>query len=160
MIRLAFALAALALPVWAQPPAPVSYLPQWYVSAGGGAVVPGSSKFAYTAAAVYLGQATYLTTVNEYTFRSGQAQSCTLGGVTKVLYQFAALSIGTTPLGGGCTTAVASGGAAVAVQGFASFRLRSTGVSLLATADKTFTEKGAQAVKLTLGVSYAFGGIK
>jgi hypothetical protein len=146
----------LSAPLWAQslPTSTIDYLPKWYGSLGAGAVIPGSSKFGYEAIATFVGQASYVTAVNEYTFTKGTVQSCALGGVSKVLYQFGAFSIGTTGLAGGCTTVPTSGGAAAAVQGFLSYRVRKSGISLLLTGDKTFTVDGRQAAKLTFGVSY------
>jgi hypothetical protein len=132
----------------------ITYLPKWYGSAGGGTLIPGSSKFAYQAVAVFVGQASYLTAVTEYTFLKGQVQSCTLGGVSKVLYQFGAFSVGTTGLGGGCSTTTTSGGAAAAVQGFGSFHIGKGGFSVVATGDKTFTTDGRQGAKITLGIAY------
>lgn len=132
----------------------ITFLPKFYGSVGGGAVVPGSGKFAYQAIAAYIGKNTYATTVQEYTIVGGKITSCTMAGISPVLYQFGFLSIGLTGLGGGCSSSSGSGGMAAATQGFASFRLGHTGISIPITVDKTFTTDGRQGVKATLGVSY------
>jgi len=132
----------------------ITYLPKFYGSAGGGAVVPGSGKFAYEAISVYLGQQTYATTVQEFTISKGTVQSCTMAGISKVAYQFGFVSLGMTGLAGGCNSTSGSSGGAGAAQGFASFHLGKSGMSIVATADKTFTTDGRQGVKATLGVSY------
>lgn len=132
----------------------INYLPRWYGSLGGGAVVPGSGKFAYQAIAAYIGKSTYATTVQEYTIVGGKITSCTMAGISPVLYQFGFLSIGLTGLGGGCNSSSGSSGMAAATQGFASFRIGHTGISIPVTADKTFTTDGRQGVKATFGVSY------
>jgi hypothetical protein len=132
----------------------ITYLPKFYGSVGGGAVVPGSGKFAYEAIAAYIGMATYAMTVQEFTLSKGTVQSCTMAGVSKVMYQFGFVSLGITGLGGGCNSTSGSSGGAGAAQGFASFHLGKSGMSIVATADKTFTTDGRQGVKATFGVSY------
>lgn len=153
----AFVCTILSAGLYAQSAAPTSsitYLPKLYGSVGGGAIVPGSGKFGYQSISLYLGQESYATTINEYTITKGQVQSCTLAGLSKVMYEFGFVSIGTTGLAGGCNATSTSGGVAGAVQGFASFHLGKTGFSIVATGDKTFTTDGRQGVKMTLGVSY------
>jgi len=148
------AVQAIAQPI-AAAASDIAYLPKWYGSLGAGAVVPGSGKFAYEAIAAYIGAQTYATTVNEFNIVKGQVQSCAMGGLSKILYEFGPLSIGTTGLAGGCTATSTSGGAAGAVQPFLSWHIGHSGVSLLATGDKIFTVDGKQAAKITFGISYA-----
>ncbi len=136
------------------PTSSITYLPKLYGSVGGGAVVPGSGKFGYESISLYLGQQTYATTINEYTISKGQVQSCTLAGLSKLMYQFGFVSLGTTGLAGGCNATSSSGGVAGAVQGFASFHIGKSGFSIVATGDKTFTSDGRQGIKATLGFSY------
>lgn len=83
---------------------PITYAPNVLVSAGGGFSSP-SGKFAYYSISKATGvQNTYLTAAQEYTISKGKVQSCTLAGVSKPIYQFGALMIGITGLGGGCDT--------------------------------------------------------
>lgn len=143
-------------PLPPEPPAQsgITYLPKWYASAGGGALVPGSGKFAYESISAYIGAGTYATTVQEFTISAGKVQSCTMAGVSKLLYQFGFVSIGMTGLGGGCNSTGGDSGAAAATQGFASFHLGKSGISIVATGDKTFLTDGRQGAKITLGVSF------
>jgi len=131
----------------------VTYLPKWYGSVGAGGLTVGKGRFAYESISAYLGAETYATTVNEYTMQGGKVTSCTLAGLSKLLYQFGIVSVGTTGLGGGCNSTDGNNGAAGAVQGFASFHVKGA-VSIVLTGDKTFTTDGRQAVKVTLGISY------
>jgi hypothetical protein len=137
----------------------ITYLPKWYGSVGVGGAIPGNSRFAYESISAYLGAATYATTVNQYTISNGKVQDCTLAGLTKALYQFRPLTIGTTGLGGGCSS-TSGDSAAGAVQGFASLRIRKSPISLVATGEKTWIATGPgpnggkQGVQLTLGISY------
>ena len=139
----------------ALPTSSITYLPRFYGSVGGGGIVPGhGGRFAYESISAYIGAQTYATTVQEFTISKGKVQSCTLAGVSKIMYQFGFVSIGLTGLGGGCNSTSGDSGAAGAAQGFASFHLGKSGMSIVATGDKTFTADGRQGVKLTLGVSY------
>lgn len=128
-----------------------TYMPKYVVSTGGGAIVPGSGSgiFAYYSASVYLGQATYATMANEYTIIHGSVETCPLAGVTKALYQYGPLSLGTTGLAGACSSAPAG-----VIQGFGSYHFGKSAWSALVTATKPFTSGASQAVKLSIGIQW------
>lgn len=84
-------------------PAP-TMLPSFFVSGGGGFASPGG-KFAYaSASSLELPQQTYITIAEEYTIVKGKITPCTLGGLSKPLYQIGPLVAGLTGLGGSCTS--------------------------------------------------------
>lgn len=136
-------IAAAAAP--ALPTSNITYLPQYLVNAGAGATIPGSGRFAFWSVSTYLGQQTYATAATEYTISKGQVSTCALAGVSKVMYQYGALSIGLTGLGGGCTNPSGSSPAASA-QGFASLHFGKSSWSAVITGMKTSGEE----FKLTL----------
>ena len=105
-MRLALAL-ALTFPLAAQspPPAPKDqfppYTPQYLVTAGGGAVVPGhGAGFAYWSVSRYLGQQTYATVIQEYEMVKGAVITCPLAGVSKTIYTLGPATVGMTGAGG------------------------------------------------------------
>ncbi len=129
----------------------ISYMPKYVVSIGGGAIIPGSGsgKYAYDSASIFIGQGTYATMANEYTMTKGVTESCPLAGFSKLLYQFGPFSVGTTGLGGACSSAPAG-----VIQGFGSYHFGKSAWSALVTATKPFTSGTSQAVKLSLGIQW------
>jgi hypothetical protein len=130
-------------------PAPVIPVPTWLPkevdSAGVGFSSP-SSKFAFVSRSTYLGQATYWTIAIEDTFNHKNVTTCTLTGVTKLLYQYRWFTVGATGLGGGCTSTDGTTSAAAAGQPFVDVRWGKTAFGNTITA----TKQTAGGWKLTL----------
>lgn len=128
------------------PPAPVpSNNLQYFVSAGGGAVVPGhGGKFFYWSVSRYLGQQTYATVATEYTIQKGAVVTCPLAGVSKVLYTLGPVTVGLTGLGGACDA-----NSAANAQGFVNFHVKGL-FYLVLTGQKTYTAASKAAFQFTL----------
>lgn len=147
-------LLALAASAQSLPSAPATYLPQYLVTAGGGAVVPGhGAGFAYWSVSRYLGQQTYATAISEYTMTKGVVLTCPMAGITKVVYQLGPVSFGLTGAGGACSGTNAGASSAASGQAFTAFHIKGDW-SIIATARKTFTASGTDAFKLTLGIGW------
>jgi hypothetical protein len=145
-----FLLAVGALAQTVSPTGPLNakptYLPTWVVSAGVGALTHGSGKLGYDSVSYNVGQATYVTAVNEYTVVKGVLETCPLAGLTKALYQFRGVTVGTTGLGGACNAAPAG-----TAQGFVHMRWKQSHWGVALTATKPFTSGVSNAVKVSLG---------
>lgn len=121
------------------PSSPISYSPSVLVTGGGGFASP-NGKFAYGSISTQTGpQSTYLTAAQEFTMVKGQVQSCTLGGLSKSIYQFGPALIGLTGLAGGCNSTSGTASVAASGQGFLLFRFRKTPYSVVITALKNTT---------------------
>lgn len=123
-----------------------TYLPTWVVSAGAGVLTHGSGKLGYDSVSYNVGQSTYVTAVNEYTLVKGALETCPLAGLTKIMYQFRGVSVGTTGLGGACNAAPAG-----TAQGFVHIRFKQSQWGVALTATKPFTSGVSNAVKLSVG---------
>lgn len=131
-------------------PAP-TMLPNLFVSGGGGYASPGGT-FAYTSVSTLaLPQQTYLTGAVEYTLVKGQVESCTLGGMTKPMYQLSIITVGVTGLGGGCQSTTGSASLVGSGQGFLYFRWGKLPIGNVLTVLKN-TNTGW---KVTLGFSWS-----
>jgi hypothetical protein len=154
------ALFLLCIPLAAQslPTAPATYLPEYIVSAGGGAVVPGhGGSFAYQCFGAMLGQATYGLSCQQWSVVNGQIQNCALAGLMKPTHQFGPISFGVTGLGGGCESTNGNAAAAGNAQVFVNFHIGKTPLNIPITYEKTFSAVGKQAAQLTGGIIWAWG---
>ena len=109
--------------------------------------------FAYWSGSKYVGQASWVTYIQEYTISKGAIVSCSLGGVSHVVRQVSFISVGLTGAGGGCSGDPRGAESAASGQGFLSFHIKGAW-SIIATARKTFTASGTDAFRLTLGLGW------
>lgn len=128
----------------------VTWTPKIIVTGGGGFASP-NGKFAYASESTFVGAATYTTVAVEDTLIHGNVESCTLAGISKIMYQFSILSIGITGLGGGCTSTTGSAIGAASGQGFLDIRWGKTAFGNMLTVTKN-TSGGWKA---TLGFRWA-----
>ena len=155
MMRLPLSL-LLAASAWGQRAATVAVTaqPQIFYSAGGGALTHGhGGTFAYWSVSKYLGQNTYASVINEYTVSAGQVLTCPLAGVSHVAAQFGPVSVGLTGAGGGCSGDKGGAAGAATAQAFVNFHLWHEW-NLPLTARKTFTSRGDEAIKISLGIGW------
>jgi len=119
-------------PAASSPPIGAAVLPNLVISGGGGFASP-NGKFAYASVSKLLDAATYSTSAQEYSLVGKTVQSCTLTGLSKMLYTFGAMTAGITGMGGGC----AAGSAIGEAQGFLDIRYRQSNWGVAVTAMKT-----------------------
>jgi len=129
--------------------------PSYFVTAGGGDQAPGrGAAFTYWSVSRYLGQQNWATIITEYSISGNQVVTCPLAGISHVALSAGSLSAGLVGAGGACSGSVSGSSGAASAQGFAVVHLGGAW-SLIATARKTFTNEGTNAVRVTLGVGYA-----
>jgi hypothetical protein len=146
----------LVLPLNAQRAATVavSAQPSIFYSVGGGALTHGhGGTFTYWSVSKYLGQNSYATIINEYTISQGQVLTCPLAGVSHVATQFGPVSIGLTGAGGGCSGDKGGASGAATAQGFVNFHLYNEW-NLILSVRETFTNRGDDAIKVSLGLGW------
>jgi hypothetical protein len=134
---------------------PVPPPPNYFMSAGGGDQTPGrGAGFGYWSVSRYVGQQNWLSAISEYSFIRGQVVTCPLAGLSHVVAGVGPVSFGLVGAGGACSGDKGGATGAASAQGFASFHIAGSW-NIIATARKTFTPDGADAVRVTLGVGYA-----